>query len=226
LSKSRRHRSFHFDFFSFLNQRRSRQKFSIDIVLRIIDNLELDQLINNHYLFLMSGTKKKKPNRKQRKKATQRSPQKATIGETAEVTTATSEPLRSTPHQYEKIVLTFGIKGSQTWCCSCHREASEGRYLDFSLTPNYWYLCTVCKSGKRVLCHNCYTEPRRDSVHLTGCRGVEGLDDEISEEEELTLLKQLQLNEGDDLAVERIPKYYVPSVQGTSNVFGLSLAPC
>jgi len=133
-------------------------------------------------------------------------------------------------HQFEEVVFEGGADfDKKAWCCSCH---SKLPYRHWGLLMfNEGYRCAVCKSGKRVLCKSCYdsaTAPRGSvkpnefirvdpSFFLSGCRGAGGetsVEEQEEDDDEQALLKQSQLPEDNDLAVERLPKNFVPSDKG------------
>eukprot|EP01102_Stenamoeba_stenopodia_P011616 TRINITY_DN358_c0_g2_i1.p1 TRINITY_DN358_c0_g2~~TRINITY_DN358_c0_g2_i1.p1 ORF type:complete len:363 (-),score=52.48 TRINITY_DN358_c0_g2_i1:111-1199(-) len=104
------------------------------------------------------------------------------------------------------------------------------RVCTYSLIPNGWrtqtgtvgYRCTVCKMDKYALCDGCYqkatTKGDLDSL-LVGCRG-DGSEEEQAEEE-LKILKKMQL-EDSDLALEQLPKSFVPSSEAIGEYANVS----
>jgi len=117
-------------------------------------------------------------------------------------------------HQYEQVTWSSKReKAKVVWCRSCRTELPNKKWIR--------YRCVVCKNDKWVLCRKCHKRTIRKRVgkeglpfYVWGCRGNESLEDAISEEEEMALLNQMQLNDNSDLALDRIPKYFVPSVKG------------
>jgi len=118
-------------------------------------------------------------------------------------------------HQYEK---TCFAEEKEVWCRSCSIALTSG----WVPNGNEGYLCSVCKLNKHALCTKCYkkvatakeTRDGQPNLLLVGCLG-DGSKDETKEEEKLILLSKLQL-EDSDLAVDQMPKSFVPSIEGTT----------